>query len=222
MIVPAAGQRRPPLPFRLLLRLNDRQTILSRLVSQAQHTLPGTTIHVITRTGDHIRHRWVEQHVLPEQRDPTLIRTLAHLQPVFASACASARRVLIVPEDIVLAGGVLDELTKEQGSALLLEPFSFARQAEVGANVCAGMALYLSYTFATKWSQVVLLEGRELAHFTHLLDQPRQHRKLLFELINVVLDEGGKFRAVCPKEGFVEIDTPDDLLPARQFAGRTM
>lgn len=90
------------------------------------------------------------------------------------------------------------------------------RPYEVGVTVAGGSVTTFSYGLDTIWSHILFLTGWELNRFRRLLSESHRKRYFGFEVLNDLLQDGGKLNAVVPdKLRLAEIDTPADLRQAR-------
>jgi len=93
------------------------------------------------------------------------------------------------------------------------------RQHEVGCIIDAdGNVTNMMYDLETKWNQIIYLEGREL-HLFKKECQERKNKKLFgFEILNKVIDRGGKIKCIVDNSiEVVDIDTSKDLLRANNI-----
>jgi len=93
------------------------------------------------------------------------------------------------------------------------------RQQEVGCIIDAnGNITNMMYDLETKWNQIIYLEGRELRLFKKEC-QERKNKKLFgFEILNKVIDRGGKIKCIVDNSiEVVDIDTSKDLLRANNI-----
>jgi choline kinase len=85
---------------------------------------------------------------------------------------------------------------------------------EVGVTYVNGWATILSYGLQTKWGQIAFITGKELAILKSicLKNDESLKQKLTFEVINMILTKGGKFKCYEPMDmSIIEIDCMKDL-----------
>ena len=73
----------------------------------------------------------------------------------------------------------------------------------------------MMYDLDMKWNQMIYLQGRELEIFKKECQDRKNKKKFGFEIINNVIDSGGKIKCIVDKSiKVVDIDTSKDLLRA--------
>jgi|LakMenEpi03Aug12_release.lakeMendotaPanAssembly.Ray.scaffolds.fasta_scaffold01364_28 choline kinase len=90
---------------------------------------------------------------------------------------------------------------------------SLFNQKEVGVTIVDGYATIFSYSLITKWAQIVFLAEKELniLRRIYLKDEDMKYN-LTFEMLNKIIEGGGKFKAIDIKNSYIkEIDTIKDI-----------
>lgn len=95
-------------------------------------------------------------------------------------------------------------------SFLLYDKNNSFKQGEVGLNINDGYVNNLSYGLDTKWSQMCYLTGKELDLVKELCRTDNGYY-LTFEVINYVINNGGKIRAVPFYGKIYELDTVEEI-----------
>ena len=99
-------------------------------------------------------------------------------------------------------------------SFIIIDSRGKMRDDEVGVTVCDGKLSIMSYGLPTKWCQIAFFTGKEFKLLKGILNRYKDidKTKLSFELINSVVDAGGKFHCYEPKKmNILEIDRIKDL-----------
>jgi len=134
-----------------------------------------------------------------------------------ALRAVETERVLIIYGDLVFNEKALSimDYSKSCTSASNDE----SRQHEVGCIVDSnGDIANMMYDLETKWNQIIYLDGAELGLFKKIC-QERKNRKLFgFEILNQVIDSGGKIKCVINNSiEVIDIDTSKDLIRANNI-----
>jgi len=123
--------------------------------------------------------------------------------------------LLLIHGDLVFNIAAIQGLAGKHSSLLVagdqLEP------AEVGIGQQDGVITTLSHALTTKWGQMAYLQGKELSLFMKAAWNDRlSNQWFLYEAINHVIENGGKFLAHQPSNArIVEVDRYSDLTKAK-------
>lgn len=128
-----------------------------------------------------------------------------------------AEHALIVYGDLVFNEATLKELPLVE-SSILINSDNQIKDCEVGLTVVNGYVSRFSYGLPIKWAQIAYLTNRELALFKEAAALPQHRKHFGFEILNMVLDNGGKLKAVEPSGMKIqEIDSSKDIELARKL-----
>ena len=134
-----------------------------------------------------------------------------------ALRAVETERVLIVYGDLVFNELAISRM--DYSTSCTSASNDKHRQHEVGCIVGAnGNMVNMMYDLETKWNQILYLEGNELSLFKKIC-QERKNKKLFgFEILNKVIDCGGKIKCIVDDSiEVVDIDTSKDLLRANNI-----
>jgi hypothetical protein len=93
------------------------------------------------------------------------------------------------------------------------------RTEEVGVTVVDGYVTTFSFGLPLKWTQLVYLAPTERLLFQTIASEPHRRRQFGFEILNEVIERGGKIKAHLPTEvELAEIDTSKDIRRALQIS----
>ena len=126
-------------------------------------------------------------------------------------------RVLVVYGDLVFNNKAISELDYTVSCTSASE--DDYRNEEVGCVIDdKNNITNMMYDLKDKWNQILYLQDKELLFFKEIC-QDRKNKKLFgFEVLNKVLDLGGKIKCVRNKEiKVIDIDTSKDLLRANNI-----
>jgi choline kinase len=127
--------------------------------------------------------------------------------------------VLVIMGDLVFNKEALSYKFDNE-SLLILDHNSLIQKkdVEVGCIVQDGFVESMNYNSKEKWGQIAHFTGKELGLLKDLTNNPKNNMKFTWELINQIIDLGGKFRAICPKGIKVyDIDSTPDISKAMEI-----
>lgn len=121
--------------------------------------------------------------------------------------------LLFLHGDLVISSEIFEGINLNE-SFILVDNSNKFESKEVGVTVVDGKATVLSYDLPTKWCQICFLATNELNILKRLfLKQDFNSKYLLtFEIINNIIENGGKFNCYDTGNYFIkEIDTLKDI-----------
>jgi choline kinase len=124
--------------------------------------------------------------------------------------------ILIVFGDILFNEFVLENINFSESSIIISNHMS---DNEVGCNINEkGYLEYMMFDLPNKWGHIVYLTAKELLLFKKLTWNKQSDKKFCFEIINEIINQGGKFKCLVNKNiKIMDIDTSKDLQKAQEF-----
>lgn len=219
VIIPAAGLgRRLRQGPKALLDL-EGQTLLARQIVVLRRVFPQADIVVTVGHEADTVARSLPSGVRTVENERYAETNVARSLELALRASRS-NNVLIVYGDLVFDTSVFRDFPGEGRESLLLA-HSGQRPYEVGVTSVAGFATAFSYGLELKWAQMLFLRGWELQQFRKLLAEPHRRRYFGFEVLNDLVEQGGRLRVLATPPTaplrLIEVDTPADLTAARRF-----
>ena len=212
VVIPAAGigTRMRSYGPKALMRIDGDTTIISRQISQIKKVLPNSEIILITGyEADKLMNSTPPEIIKVENErfeDTNVARSIG-----LGLRAASTERVLIIYGDLVFNLAAIDHSYEDKSFVVLAN--GTMREEEVGCVVDdKGNLEHILYELPQKWAQIVYLTGKELKMFQNIT-WSRQNEKLYgFEVINTIIDKGGRFASVQPPKILVtDIDSSGDI-----------
>ena len=120
-------------------------------------------------------------------------------------------RVLIIFGDVLLNEDTIASIDFNKSSIIISE---YMNDNEVGCNINAkGNLEYMMFDLPNKWGHIMYLTGKELKLFKDLVFNKSNEKKFCFEIINEIIDRGGKIKGIHINESSVilDIDNSRDL-----------
>ena len=119
--------------------------------------------------------------------------------------------VLIIYGDLIFNQDAILGIT-EDGSCAVVDTKSRFKNEEIGVTVVNDKISSFAYGLDTKWAQIIYLTGTELNIFRELCFDRKKNRLYPFEILNMVINRGGKIKAIEPDEmEILEVDSLRDL-----------
>ena len=124
--------------------------------------------------------------------------------------------ILIVLGDLLFNTEALSEIDINQSSIIISNDMD---DGEVGCNMNGkGYLEYMMFDLPNKWGHILYLTSKELTLFKRLLLNKYNDKKFCFEIVNQVINQGGKFKCIMnDKIKTMDIDTSKDLQKAQEF-----
>jgi choline kinase len=125
-------------------------------------------------------------------------------------------RVLIIFGDVLLNEETIASIDFNKSSIIISE---YMNDNEVGCNINAkGNLEYMMFDLPNKWGHIIFLTSKELTLFKKIISCKSKEKKYCFEIINEVVNAGGKFDCITNKNiKVIDIDTSKDLQKAQEF-----
>ena len=119
--------------------------------------------------------------------------------------------VLIIYGDLIFNVYSIREITSS-GTCVVFDSKNRFKEEEVGLTIVENKVTTFAYGLPNKWSQIAYLEDRAFEMLKTLCADKRKNRLYLFELFNIIIENGFVMRAEEPKGMTIrEIDSLKDL-----------
>lgn len=131
---------------------------------------------------------------------------------------APTHPALVVYGDLVFTPAFLQWFDPSK-SCVLVDQAGAGREQEVGLTVVGGHATHFEYGLPQKWAHVACLRPDEKFEFARLAAHPSRAKHFGYEVLNEVLDAGGRLLArPVPPASYAEVDTSKDIARAAEIA----
>lgn len=218
VIIPAAGVGRRMKSYgpKPLIKIGD-STIIKNQISLLQAYIPNINIILVcgfkaeklmNETPDYILKIENERY-----KQTNVVRSIG----MGLRAAANSSHVMIVYGDLVFNSEAIKHIILEE-SCLVVTDQSMGEE-EVGCVMDEKQILTnLMYDLPYKWGQIALFTNKELQLLKHLCWDEKNNTKFGFEIINQIVDRGGKFKCIYSnKIKIVDIDSSKDIPKAREI-----
>jgi len=212
VVIPAAGMghRMKSYGPKCLLHTGTEYTIIERIIHNVYQTYPHSDIVVIVGfDADKViktlpRNIRIVENQLYE--DTNVVESLR-----LALNNIVHDNVLVIYGDLIFNPETLLGLAEGESCAVVDTKNRFKNE-EIGATIVDSGITNFAYGLDTKWAQIIYLTGQELVLFRELCLDRKRGRMYPFELLNIVINKGGKIKAVEPNEmDIMEVDSLRDL-----------
>lgn len=97
-------------------------------------------------------------------------------------------------------------------SMMLIDKLGYMKNEEVGCVINNSNVINVMYDLPDKWAQIAYLTGKELEILKENFKEKDYSKSYCFEIINNIIDKGGKFFAHSPpRMKITDIDSSKDL-----------
>lgn len=124
------------------------------------------------------------------------------------------KTVVVIPNNIVFSAKIFDS-----NSGLIITKQGMYEKTDIGLLLDNDLIRWLDYDLDTKWSQIGVFSGDSLARLRFRVERPENHRKLLHEVLNDIInvDQAKIPPIMCRRCSIVQINTHKDIEKARKF-----
>lgn len=218
IVIPSAGEgsRMKTYGPKSLIYLTEKLTILDYQIKLLRHIFPLATIILVTghEAAKVISHSPPNLiHIENERHETTNVsRSIGiGLRAVLTS------NVLIFYGDVVCNKATFKYNFGSQ-SLVFVDKSNTMTENEVGCTIVDGYIEQMMYDMPLKWAQIFYVAGKELAILRNITCDPLHEKHFGFELINEIINRGGKFLAASPNGMKVnDVDCSKDLAIAQSI-----
>ena len=212
VIIPVAGMghRMKSYGPKCLLKANQKETILEKTVSNIKREYPYSDIIVVVGFESEKVIRSLPSFVRivenPNYEKTNIVESLR------IGINASAHdNVLIIYGDLIFNVYSIREMTST-GTCVVFDSKNRFKEEEVGLTIVENKVTTFAYGLPSKWSQIAYLEDGAFEMLKALCSDKRKNKLYLFELFNIIIENGFVIRAKEPKGMTIkEIDSLKDL-----------
>ncbi len=217
VIIPSAGigRRMKSYGCKSLLNIRDKK-LIDIQVENIRNVFPTNEIILVTGfDSDRLINNSPTDIIKIENEryyDNNVIRSIS----IGMHATKDNDHILIVLGDLLFNTEALSEIDINQSSIIISNDMD---EGEVGCNMNGkGYLEYMMFDLPNKWGHILYLTSKELTLFKKLLLNKYNDKKFCFEIVNQVINQGGKFKCIVnDKIKTMDIDTSKDLQKAQEF-----
>jgi choline kinase len=218
IIIPAAGSSRRMRSYgaKSLIELTGGENVLGRQLRLLRKQFPKAEFIVVVGFQSEKVLKYLQKEKTVKVVENDLYEQTSVVRSIdLGLKIASHPNILIVYGDLVFNQQTISHLTKFETS-IIIDTNDNINKDEVGVTISNEACLYFAYGLDTKWAQILMLTGKELEMFKEIITDKIKRKLQTFEILNQILDHGGKIKVVSPSEiQMVEVDTYADIEKAR-------
>ncbi len=210
IIIPAAGlgYRMKTYGAKSLIRLNKSHTILSRQLHIINNVFNNYEIYLITGFQADKVHKNVSSNVNVIQNSNYEDTNVLHSIGLGLNE-VNTNNVVIIYGDLVFNKPALN-VPFDLTSSIVIS--NYMKDNEIGCIVYKDKLEQMFYNLTQKWAQIMYLTGKEFELMKKLANNPDKSMQFGFEAINEIIDSGGQFKAIAPKNAkAIDVDMSNDI-----------
>ena len=217
VIIPSAGigRRMKSYGCKSLLNIQDKKLIDIQL-DHVNNKFPNNEIILITGFDSERLMNHSPDNIIKIENEKYYENNVVRSISIGLRATKDNEHILIVFGDILLNRDALDLINHNESCILISNHMS---ENEVGCNINnKGYLEYMMFDLPNKWGHIIYLTSKELDLFKKITWAKNKNKKFCFEVINEVVNHGGKFKCIQNEDiKIIDIDTSKDLQKAQEF-----
>lgn len=219
VIIPAAGMGRRMKSYgpKPLIKIGN-STIIKNQVSLLQSYIPNSNIILVCGFRAEKLMNETPSHILKVENElyeqTNVVRSIA----MGLRISGDCSKVMVVYGDLVFNSETLRSISFKESSIIVTD--STMGVDEVGCIIDESdqTLTNLMYDLPEKWGQISVFVNKELELLKQLCWDEKNNTKFGFEIINQILEKGGKFKCVQnSKIKIVDIDSSKDIPRAKEI-----
>jgi len=217
VIIPAAGIGRRMKSYGCKSLLDIKNTkLIDRQIKIIENTIDKYEIILITGFDSDRLMNNSPDNIIKIENEKYYENNVARSISIGLRAIKNNDCVLILFGDVLLNEDAL-KLIDIQESSIIIS--NYMSDNEVGCNINnKGYLEYMMFDLQNKWGHIIYVTGKELALLKKNIWSKNSEKKFCFEIINDVINQGGKFKCIDHKDiRVMDIDTSKDLQRAQEF-----
>jgi len=212
VIIPCAGfgKRMKSYGCKSLLNINGK-SIIQRQIENIQNHIANTEFIIVSGFDADRLHKTIPDEFIRVENERYYETNVVRSIEIGLRTSRNNDHVLIVFGDVVFTPEVLNLINYDKSCVLISNTMD---ENEVGCNIDEKNNIsYMMFDLPNKWGHIIYLTNKELKIFKDLVSNKDNEKKFCFEIINSVIDKGGRFQAIQinQKSVILDIDNSKDL-----------
>ena len=217
VIIPSAGigRRMKSYGCKSLLNIKNNK-LIDIQIKCIENVIPRNEIILITGFDSDRLMSQSPKNIIKIENEKYYENNVARSIDIGLKATKENDHVLILFGDILLNEDALKHINFQESSIVISNDMS---DNEVGCNINAkGYLEYMMFDLPNKWGHIIYLTSKELTLFKKIIWNKQTDKKFCFEILNEVINHGGKFKCIINNNiKVMDIDTSKDLQKAQEF-----
>lgn len=218
IIIPAAGMGRRMKSYgpKPLIKIGD-STIITNQINLLTTYIPHPTIVLVCGFKSNLLMNMTPNYIIKVENENYNQTNVARSIGMGLRAISNCKKLMVVYGDLVFNSTTLKHLSFDQSSIIIAQ--QGMEIEEVGCTIDNNNQLInLMYDLPNKWGQIAFFINKELELLKQLCWDDKNNSKFGFEIINKIMDRGGKFQCVQHKNiHIVDIDSSKDIEKAKEI-----
>ena len=217
MIIPSAGigRRMKSYGCKSLLNIKNNK-LIDIQIKCIENVIPRNEIILITGFDSDRLMSQSPKNIIKIENEKYYENNVARSIDIGLKATKENDHILILFGDILLNEDTLKHINFQESSIVISNHMS---DNEVGCNInTKGYLEYMMFDLPNKWGHIIYLTSKELTLFKKIIWNKQTDKKFCFEILNEVINHGGKFKCIIDNNiKVMDIDTSKDLQKAQEF-----
>ena len=217
VIIPSAGigRRMKSYGCKSLLTVKNHK-LIDIQIKCIENVIPRNEIILITGFDSDRLMSQSPKNIIKIENEKYYENNVARSIDIGLKATKENDHVLILFGDILLNEDALKYINFQESSIVISNHMS---DNEVGCNInTKGYLEYMMFDLPNKWGHIIYLTSKELTLFKKIIWNKQTDKKFCFEILNEVINHGGKFKCIIDNNiKVMDIDTSKDLQKAQEF-----
>ena len=218
IIIPAAGMGRRMKSYgpKPLIKIGN-STIIKNQINLLQTYIPNATIILVCGFKANMLMNETPHHIVKieneKYEETNVIRSIG----MGLRAIGNCPKLMIVYGDLVFNSEAIKNIPFKESSIIVTK--QEMGNEEVGCIIDKNKRLTnLMYDLPIKWGQIAIFMNKELRLLKQLCWDKKNNTKFGFEIINQIIERGGKFTCIQNKKiKIIDIDSSKDIQKAKEI-----
>ena len=217
VIIPSAGigRRMKSYGCKSLLNIKNEK-LIDIQIKYIQNTFPESEIILITGfDSDRLIHN-SPNNIIKIENEKYYENNVTRSISIGMRATKNNDHILIIFGDLLFNQQSIEKININESSIIISNDME---DGEVGCNINGkGLLEYMMFDLPNKWGHILYLTSKELTLFKKIISNKSNEKKFCFEIINEVVNQGGRFKCIRDNNiKVMDIDTSKDLQKAEEF-----
>jgi choline kinase len=217
VIIPSAGigRRMKSYGCKSLLSVNNEK-LVDIQIKNIQEVIPNNEIILITGFDSERLMGQTPDDIIKIENEKYYENNVTRSIAIGLRAVKDNDHILIIFGDLLFNSECLKYINFSESSIIISDHME---NNEVGCNINAkGFLEYMMFDLPNKWGHMIYLTSKELTLFKRLVWSKNKEKKFCFEIINEIINQGGRFKCISDDSiKVMDIDTSKDLQKAQEF-----
>jgi len=217
VIIPSAGigRRMKSYGCKSLLSIKDER-LIDLQIKHISNTIPQHEIILITGFDSERLMSHSPDDIIKIENEKYYENNVIRSISIGLRATKNNDHILIIFGDVLLNRVTLEKIDYSKSSIIISSHMS---DNEVGCNINnKGNLEYMMFDLPNKWGHIMYLTSKELDLFKKNAWSKQKDKKFCFEIINDIVNQGGKIKCIIDDDiKVMDIDTSKDLQKAQEF-----